>query len=208
MVIRRAFPQIYELEHPTNGRYWLVSARKYGMKQRKTFQSKTLALEHAADIEAQFRKHGAQTDVPNEKVVMAERYQGLTDKLSPLGRSVEDAVDHYQQYVAQEITKQSKPFIRDLVDQWEKFKNTDTTLSKKFLVDIHSYARFIKRTWGDLKPDEPKKNQIDLLVRGLRITNNTRKGNCGRFGIATRAVDCRGGAARRQETEVIRDFIF
>jgi hypothetical protein len=177
MIERRKFPQIYEFEHPKNGRYWLVSARskRWGMNERKTFPTKTLAEQYADGIEEKILKFGAQTDIPKEKIVMAERYQGLTDKLSPLGQSVEYAVDHYQKHVAQEIAKRAKPFIRDLVDQWEKFKKEDTTLSKKFLVDIRSYARFIKRTWGDLKPDELKKNQIDLLIRGLRISNNTRK---------------------------------
>jgi integrase len=177
MIERRKFPQIYEFEHPKNGRYWLVSARskRWNMNERKTFPTKTLAEQYADSIDEKLRKFGAQPEIPKEKILLAERYQGLTDKLSPLGQSVEYAVEHYQKHVAQEMVKQAKPFIRDLVDEWEKFKKTDTTLSPKFLVDIHSYARFIKRIWGDLKPDEPKKNQIDLLIRGLKISNNTRR---------------------------------
>ena len=177
MIKRYSVVRIYPMNHIKTGPYWLVSARskKWNMNQRKTFSTKKLAEEYADGIEENMLKFGAQQDVPKEKVVMAERYQGLTDKLSPLGRSVEDAVDHYQQFVAQEITRQSKPFIRDLVDQWVDFKKTNTTLSKKFLVDTRSYARFIKRTWGDLKPDEPKKNKIEVLVRGLKVSNNTRK---------------------------------
>ncbi len=61
------------------------------------------------------------------------------------------------------------------MDQWEIFKKYDTTHSKKYLVEIRSYARFIKRTWGDLKPDELKKNQIGMLIMGLKVSNNTRR---------------------------------
>ena len=62
------------------------------------------------------------------------------------------------------FAKQAKPFIRDLVDKWQEFKYADTTLSKRTLTEIHSYARFIKRKWGNLKPDDAKRNDIDLLL--------------------------------------------
>jgi phage-related tail protein len=166
MIKRYSVVRIYPMNHIKTGPYWLVSARskKRNVNERKTFSSKKLAEEYAKGIEENMLKFGARIEVPKEKVVLAERYQGLTDKLSPLGRSVEDSADFYHEHLGQEIIKQAKPFIRDLMDQWEKFKKEDTTLSKKFLMDIRSYARFIKRTWGDLKPDEPKKNQIDHLL--------------------------------------------
>ena len=55
------------------------------------------------------------------------------------------------------------------------FKYTDTTLSKKTVTEIRSYARFIKNKWGDLKPDEPKRNEIDVLLRKMNVSNNTRR---------------------------------
>jgi len=177
MILRRAFPQVYELEHPKNGTYWLVSARsaKWGMNERKVFPKKELAIKHAQTIDGQLVKFGGQTDVPKEKIQLAERFQGLTVQLAHFGKSPEDAVNHYVRHLGDEISKQAKPFIRDLADEWEKFKKADTTLSKKFLVEIRSYARFIKRQWGDLKPDEPQKNKIDLLIKNLKVSNNTRR---------------------------------
>ena len=87
-IIRRSFPQVYELEHPKNGTYWLVSARrkKFGLNERKTFSTKARALEHAVEIEHNFLKFGAQTDVPKEKVVMADRFQDLTEQLAHFGK--------------------------------------------------------------------------------------------------------------------------
>lgn len=177
MIIRSKFPKVYELEHPKTGRYWLVDARKkkWNMDERKTFSSKTLAIKHASDIEEQLVKFGAQADVPKEKVVMADRFQGLTIQLAHFGKTPEDAVEHYVQHLGNEALKQAKPFISKLVDEWVQYKSADTNLSDKYLTDARSYARFIKRTWGDLKPDEPKKNQIDLLIKGLKVTNNTRR---------------------------------
>ena len=80
MIVRKKFPQIYEYTHPKNGRYWLVSARstKWGLSERKAFQKKELALSHAQGIEDQLIKFGKEPEVPKEKVVMADRFQGLT----------------------------------------------------------------------------------------------------------------------------------
>jgi len=60
MILRATFPQVYELEHPHKGRYYLVSARstKWGLNERKTFQQKELAIKHAKDIEAQIIRFG------------------------------------------------------------------------------------------------------------------------------------------------------
>jgi hypothetical protein len=82
----------------------------------------------------------------------------------------EDAVQHYVEYFGNEVVGQSKPFIRELVEQWKAFKKTHTMLSRKFLVDIRSRARFIKRIWGELKPDEPRKIHIDQSWKGLKTS--------------------------------------
>jgi integrase len=178
MRLRTKFPQIYELEHPKDGRqYFLVSARrqKWGLNERRTFKTKGLAEKFAKVIEEQIIKFGAQVDVPKEKVVLAERFQGLTEKLGAYGRTPEDAVTHYLQHLGTEVAKQEKPFIRGLADEWEEFKSADQTVSKRYLKEIHSYAVFIKRKWGNLRPDELKKNEIELLLKGLKVTNNTRR---------------------------------
>ena len=136
-IVRAKFPRVYEYEHPKTGRYFLVDARKLGKKERKTFQSKTLALKHAADVEEQFNKFGAQADVPKEKVVMADRFQGLTVQLAHFGKSPEDAVKHYVEHLGLEALRHVKPFIRDLVDQWEKYKKADQTVTKRYLNEVH-----------------------------------------------------------------------
>jgi hypothetical protein len=122
MVIRRAFPQIYELEHPKTGRYWLVSARKYGMTERKTFQTKTLAFKHAGDIEEQFLKHGAQTDVPKEKVVMAENFEHLAKRVSVHGVTLDNAVEEYLRFKGEEVA--NGPISTDEPSESENSSNS------------------------------------------------------------------------------------
>ncbi len=177
MIIRRTFPQVYALESPDKGKYWLVSARstKWGLNQRKIFSTEDLALKYARDLEAQVIQNGKQSDIPKEKLQLAASYEKLVAKLSSYGRTPEEAVNHFLAHLGNEAAKQAKPFIRDLVDSWKQFKYADSTLSHRTVVEIRSYARFIKTKWGGLKPDDLKRNDIDLLLKKLKIANNTRR---------------------------------
>ena len=116
MSIRNTFPQVYALESPKKGKYWLVSARsaKWGLSQRKIFSTEELALKHARDLEAQVVQNGKQSDIPKEKLQLAASDEKLAAKLSGCGRTPEEAVDHFLVHLGNEAAKQAKPFIREL----------------------------------------------------------------------------------------------
>lgn len=177
MVIRKAFPQIYELEHPKDGRFWMVSTRskRWNMKGRRYFGSKKLAEKYAQEIEEQLLNYGRPPEIPKEKIVLAERFEGLTTKLAKFGRTPEDAVEHFTRHLSNEAIRQAKPFVRELADQWEKYKRADKTVTPRYLNEVHSQILFIKCKLGDLKLDDIKRNDIDLLLKGLDVSNNTRR---------------------------------
>jgi integrase len=177
MLIRSTFPQVYALQHPRGGKYWLVSARsaKWGMNERRTFPAENEALDYARQIAKQIEATGTQTNIPKEKLAMASAYAKLVERLTRFDKTPQDAVDHYVKFLGEEIIRQAKPPILELADKWRDFKLTDTTLSKKTVTEIRFYARFIKSRWGDLKPEEPQKNDIDLLLRRMKVSNNTRR---------------------------------
>ena len=170
--IRASLPQIYKYPYG-----FLVSARsrRYGLNERKHFPTEKEATDYARGIAERIVQHGKDPDVPKDKIQYASAYEKLIAKLSTYGRTPEEAVSHFLGHLGDEVAKQAKPFIRDLVDKWQEFKKADTTLSKRTLTEIRSYARFIKRKWGDLKPDDLKKNDIDLLLKKLKVSNNTRR---------------------------------
>lgn len=155
----------------------MVSARrkKLGMNERKTFATQKEALDYRKQILENLTKYGAQPTIPTETKHQAELYGALLERLKAFGKRPEEAVDHYIKFLGEETIRQVKPAIRELADKWKDFKNTDKTLSRKTVIEIRSYARFIKSQWGDHKPDALKKNEIDLLIRGLKISNNTRR---------------------------------
>ena len=170
--IRRSFPQVYK--HPYG---FLVSARsrRYGLNERKNFPTEKEATDYARGIAERIVQHGKEPDLPRDKIQFALAYEKLMAKLSSYGRTPEEAVGHFVVHLGNEVAKHAKPFVRDLVDKWQEFKKADTTLSKRTLTEIRSYARFVKRKWGNLKPDDLKRNDIDLLLKGLKISNTTRR---------------------------------
>jgi integrase len=157
--------------------YYLVSARskKWGMNERKTFRTEKEAVDHARSIEKMLQISGSQSNIPKETVELADRYLTLLDRLRPYRKAPEDAVDHYLSYLGHEVLRQAIPTVQELSEKWEEFKYTDSTLTKKTKAEIKQYAQFIRRSWGILKPDVPKRNEIDVLLRGMKISNNTRR---------------------------------
>ncbi len=145
------------------------------MNERKSFKTEAEAVNYAKAIAEQLKKTGAPQQISKEKLVMANAYLTLLDKLKLYGKTPEDAVEHYLTHLGNEILNQALPSIYDLADKWRGFKREDTKLTKKTLNEIDQYWRFIKRTWGRLKPDVPKKNDIDLTLKRLKVENNTRR---------------------------------
>ena len=145
------------------------------MNERKAFKTEKEAVNYAREIENLIKTKGAQPEISKEKLAMADAYLSILDKLKPHGKTPEDAADHYIKHLGNEFLQKSKPPIRDLVDQWQAFKFSDTTLGKKMIIEIGLYSRFIKAKFANAKPDEPKRNEIDVLLRGLKVANNTRR---------------------------------
>jgi len=170
--LRATFPQVYQYTHG-----YVVSARskKYGLNKRRNFKTEKQAMDYARDLERTLVPNQQQVEIPKDKLQVLGVYEKWTVKLQPFSRTVEDAVNFYHEFLGQEALKKAKPYIRDLAEDWKKFKNADTTLSKRYAVELKNYALFIKRSWGTMKPDEPTKNQIDLLIKALEVKNNSRR---------------------------------
>jgi hypothetical protein len=93
--VRGSFPQVYRYEK-AGMTYWEVSARSkyWGLNERRSFNSEKAALDYAEQIAEQIKKGGSVADVPKEKIALADRYEKLVEKLTPYGKTPEDAVSH------------------------------------------------------------------------------------------------------------------
>jgi hypothetical protein len=177
MIVRNTFPKVYRFVDGKSGNpYWLVDARskKWGMNERPSFGTEKEALDRARAIAEQVAKFGAQPQLPKEMKVQADAYAKLVEPLTPFDKTPEDAVAHYVKFLADEIIRQTIPPIRDLVEKWREHKFLDSTLDDAYRNEIKIHSRFIKRTWGDKKPNEIRKNDIDATLKKRPGTNNTR----------------------------------
>src|SRR5258708_4323000 len=135
--IRGTFPQVYQ--DINDGRY-LVSARskKWGLDIRKWFATEKEALDFRKQISESIEANGAQPAVPKEVKLQADAYAKLVERLTRFDKTPEEGISHYVKFLGDEIIRQAKPPIKELADKWRGFKYTDTTLSKKNVVEIRS----------------------------------------------------------------------
>lgn len=163
MNVRNTFPKVYKFVEPKTGNpYWQVDARskKYGLNERPKFGSEKEALDKARSIAEQVAKFGAQPEVPVETKRQAEAYQKLVDRLAPIAKTPEQAVDHFLQWHGEEILRQAKPLVRALVDEYEKHKLIEKH-DGQYVNELKTACRYIRRAFGDQKIDALRKNRIN-----------------------------------------------
>ncbi|HOX55606.1 MAG TPA: site-specific integrase [Candidatus Paceibacterota bacterium] len=143
------------------------------MKERKTFATEKDALDWARSVEETITKHRAQTDVPNDKLVMAENYSKILDRLSPYSKTPEDAADFYLAHLGKEATRQSKPSVAELVDKWKESKLTSKIkpIGKRMVGEVKFYARFLRNTWGGLKIEDVTHQMVEDVLNKLPAKN-------------------------------------
>jgi integrase len=171
-VIRGTFPQVWRTPEG-----FMVSARsrKWGLNIRKTFPTEKEALSYRGQLEASIKEHGAQPNIPKDKLAFVSAYERLIERLTPFAKKPEDAVDHYVQFLGDEIARQAMPTVRHLVDQWQTNKLLDSTLDSQYRNEIKLHCRFIKRKFGEYRADQIRKNDIDTTLKKHPGSNNTRR---------------------------------
>lgn len=181
--IRTKFPQVYSYQKKTKNKdgeeveatYWLVSARskQWGLNERKNFNAEKEALDYAKQIAEQILTHGSSADVPKEKLVQADAYAKLVERLTPYGKTPEDATDHYLKFLGSELVLQAKPFVKELVTTWETEKLTSKIrpLSNRTKSELKMYARYLKRIWGELKAHDINRKMVEGELNKLPAKN-------------------------------------
>lgn len=82
MIVRKTFPQVYALEHPKMGRYWLMSARK-----KKLGMSITEGENLPVEVETAWRRQMTNAKGFERIYVAALRSVGVPARLNPQGRA-------------------------------------------------------------------------------------------------------------------------
>lgn len=178
MIRRNTFPKVYsQFNTKTGQEYYIVDARskRYGMDDRFSFSTENEAITKAKAIAEQITKFGGQAHIPRDVVHRSDSYQALLDRLAPFGCSPETAVEHYVSYLGHQAILATIPPISVLADEFQKYKLMDKSLSPKTITEIKSYCRYVKATFGHLKPTELARNDAEMALRKMEVSNNTRR---------------------------------
>jgi len=169
--ITSVFPQIYRT---AEGAY-MVSARssKWGLNERKTFPTESLAREYRTQINEQIQLHGKTPTVPQQTKVYADAYEKLLERLAPFGKSPADAIDFYVKHLGDEILRQAKPTISPLVDEYLKHKFAEH--SGRYRHELETNMRYLKKVFGERRIDDVSKNEIRQRLIDDHSHKNTRR---------------------------------
>src|SRR5689334_861202 len=161
-------------------KYWMGSARskRWGMNERRNFNSEKEAVNWAREIAKKIEEHGAEPEFAKDKLELAKAYQILTEKLSTHGKTPEEAVAHYLTFLGNEIIRQAKPVLKGLIEKWEteKLASKIRPLSDRTRTELQQYVRYMIKMWGQQKAEEiTQKVVTDALNNIRRVGNNTRR---------------------------------
>lgn len=178
MIIRKTFPRVFKFKNKTTEQtYFIVDCRskKWGMTKRLSFTNERAALDKANDIEDEIMKFGGNTHIEKDVITNSDSYVELVNRLKPFDKTPQEAVEHYLAYLGQQTIMAAIPRIEVLITEFEKYKLLDKTLSPKSVIELRQYCKFINDTWSHLKPCELSRNDVEMVLRGLDVSNNTRR---------------------------------
>jgi hypothetical protein len=152
--IRKGFPKVYRYQKDGND-YYLVDGRSktWGLKIRKNFNFKEDALNYAKDIETQIQADGKA--VSENQIYQDKDIERLNTMLKPFGKTLDEAVEFYVQFMQEEMKKSVVPLIKDLCLKWYESKrdSKNNPLSPATKNELKILWRFITRTLGRFRSD-------------------------------------------------------
>lgn len=153
------------------------SKKLFGMtggNNRPTFATEQEAIDFQRQIQDRLDANGPQPHIPRETKVQADAYLKLVERLKPHAKTPEQAVDHYTKFLGEEIIRQAKPTVGQLVDKFQAHKLLEK-VDEQYQNEIKVHCRFIKRTWGDRRIDDLRKNEIETTLTKAHPKKNTRR---------------------------------
>lgn len=180
VIIRQSFPRVtqFDVKRASGNEYtyYKVDCRsaKYGTTERKVFTTRKEAIDYAQDFAERITKNGAEPLIDPETKSQAEKYRALVERLAVYGKTPEEAATHYLRHLANEALQGIKPTVEELVDQYQKFKLLEKR-DEQYENAIKLHCRYIKNTWGKLRIDELKRNDINAQLTKDKPHKGTRK---------------------------------
>jgi integrase len=174
--VKPTFPQIWKYRKG-DYHYWMVSGRskRWGLNIRKSFNSEKQSRDYVRELEKQLVEK--RSGVSENLVYTDPQVSTLIDRLKPWGKSLEESVGFYIKHLESEFKLSLVPPIRELCETWCSKKTTSTLkpLRRRSVVELKSYSRFIQHKFGNHKPSEVTKDDIESVLSESYGNNTTKK---------------------------------
>ena len=171
-VVRKEWPRI--IDYRTNGsRCYMLDARPHG--RREYFQKVGEAKARADQLAAERERRGVESiSFSTENRVMAVE---CLAKLTPFGKTLRDATDHFVAHLTNEAAKQQSLFVRECVEQFIASRQADMErgeLSKLSFYETRDRAKRFKAACGDLHIAEIGADHIKAYLDSCNVGPRTR----------------------------------
>ncbi|MFA5190442.1 MAG: hypothetical protein WC740_06950 [Verrucomicrobiia bacterium] len=174
--VRNTFPQIWKYQKQGHD-YWMVSGRskRWGLNIRKSFNSEKQSRDYVRELENQLLEK--RSEVSENLVYTDPQISKLNDRLSTWGKSLEDSVEFYIKHLESEFKLSLVPSIRELCDTWcsKKTSSTLNPLRRRSIIELKSYTRYIQHNFGNHKPSQVTKDDIESVLSESYGNNTTKK---------------------------------
>ena len=181
-VLRKEYPRVRETKK-SGYKYYEVDCRKVGWvgKPRITFSSRDDALNKAKEIGKLFQSEGVDGLNGNSKSLDNRKFQVLESQLFLYGKSLEDAVTHYIEYL-----KDNPPTtatIDRLTERWIKCISNDKNKNnrQRTINDLKSFSAQFGRDFKNVLITEATRSFVSEKILKLRkkdgsdLSQQTRK---------------------------------
>ena len=173
-VIRKEYPRVRETMK-SGRKYYEVDCRKTGWvgKPRITFSSRDDALNKAKEIGKLFQSEGIDGLNGKSKSLDNRRFEVLENQLSIYGKSLEDAVTHYLEYLKE--TPPTTATIDRLAERWIKCISNDKNKNnrQRTINDLKSFSVQLSKDFKDILITEANRSLISEKINKLRKKDGT-----------------------------------
>lgn len=147
---------------------WGIDERYYPLTEKEALEKATSVLDELLEKGKSGEKNLSVTD---------SKISALTERLNRYGKTIEDAVEHYIQYLGNKAITDIVPLISQLSERWKigKINSKIKPISIRTKNEVKSYSRWISRTFGTLRPSEVTYNLCVEELDELDVRNVSRR---------------------------------
>ena len=185
-IIRKTWPKVREVVIKGSVFYQVDPRRQNNGKtiggKRETFANKKKALARAECLATEtFQDGHLAVQMAPELRLMAIKGKVALDSF---GKTIEDAVEHYLEFLREEKAKDESQTISKMTDLWveeKKSKGRRKLLRQATIDDIIETQKTLKKNFGHLKILEASKKHFEEYLNGLNVGEQRRYNLRSRF---------------------------